>query len=121
LGVYPSGVRTGSRFHLGVDSAVETETGDNDNDKNNDPVWEACCVLDQLERLEQQARNPLKAEHKFGRMQSVSWLDALTKARNEAILEEFISSREVSCTFLCSEVLEQHERDLIRAPIRSIR
>lgn len=97
MGVYPIGVRTGSRFRLGVDSAVETDTSDYDkSDNNSDPVWEACCVLDQLERLEQQARNPSKAEQKFGRMQSVSWLDALTKARNEAILEEFISSREVS-------------------------
>jgi predicted RecB family nuclease len=101
---------------------LETDTSDYDKSENNsDPVWEACCVLDQLERLEQQARNPSKAEHKFGRMQSVSWLDALTKARNEAILEEFFSSQEVSYASLMFRFLEQRARDLTLDFIRSIR
>jgi hypothetical protein len=99
--VYPLGVRTGSRFRLGVDTSANINTKDEDDDDNRDPVWEACCVLDKLERLEQRARRSNKAEQ----MQSVSWLDALTKARNEAILEDFISSREVSCALSVLNVL----------------
>jgi hypothetical protein len=78
---------------------------DDDVEEDDDPVWEACCVLDRLERLEHQNRlfakqlgqlsSASSEPAAFGKVPSVPWLDALSKARAEAVLQEFVASQEV--------------------------
>jgi len=63
-----------------------------------DPIWKACCVLDQLERFEQRARQPgtgasgstghasAPTTTRFGQIPSVPWLDGLMKERAQQIL-----------------------------------
>jgi hypothetical protein len=86
-----------------------------EDDDEDDPVWEACLVLDRLERWERRNRAPAKLAAPaplppsvsappepgpalLGRVPAVPWLDALSKARAEAVLREFCasSSREVN-------------------------
>jgi hypothetical protein len=90
---------------LGTRPGAGAEDGDDDDEE--DPVWEACRVLDQLERLERQARAFTKLPSStlssadpvlFGRIPSVPWLDALSKARAEAVLRDLFASQEVRTT-----------------------
>jgi len=59
-----------------------------DNFDDDDPVWKASCVLDQLERFEEWARQPAVAQQPpaFGQLPSVPWLDALSKRRAQEVL-----------------------------------
>lgn len=64
-----------------------------------DPVWTSCCILDQLNRMEQRSRrNPSSSSSsavyhhnpndEFGQVPSVPWLDAMLKERAEKIIAE---------------------------------
>ena len=90
--------------------AASSHTSNSDED-DEDPVWKAVLVLEQLEQMEARMRsNPhhLPNEATFGNIPSVSWLDALMKERalkelNEALLDGPVCVCILgccSCTFL---------------------
>ena len=58
---------------------------------DDDPVWKAYCVLDQLDRFD----NPAGSTLSFGDIPPVSWLDQYEKTVAERTLEEAKANRQV--------------------------
>jgi Phosphoinositide 3-kinase C2 len=66
-------------------------------DDQQDPVWKACCILDQLSRLEKQSRSPtMNNNDDFGNIPCVPWLDSMLKVRAEQIIAEASIGSDVS-------------------------
>lgn len=65
--------------------AVLTDKSDDSKFEENDPVWKASLVLDQLKKHEK--RGPVAA---FGEMNSIPWLDGLVKEQAKAILQQAV-------------------------------
>jgi len=67
---------------------------DND-DNDDDPVWKAVLMLDQLERMEARARIKPASGEVFGEVPSVPWLDALQKERAKQIIADAMADGDV--------------------------
>ena len=69
-----------------------TRNSSSDNlDDDDDPIWKASCILDQLQRFEESARSPSNKSERlnsFGQVPSVPWLDAMMKERASDILAQ---------------------------------
>lgn len=65
-------------------------------EKDDDLIWKASCIMDQLERFEEKARTPIKPAvdgyTSFGQTPSVPWLDVVMKERVKDILADESSS-----------------------------
>ena len=67
-----------------------------------DPVWKASKILDQLERMEKSKADSISnrsGSTTFGEIQSVPWLDKMTKDYCEQTLSEARAKNEVSQIF----------------------
>jgi len=74
----------------------DTKTDDDD-----DPVWRAVLMLDQLERMEARARTSPPAAQVFGEIPSVPWLDALQKERAKQVIAEAFADGNVRSRSAC--------------------
>ena len=77
------------------------ENRDNTEWQIEDPVWKASKILDQLERMEKSKAADATTNHRggfttFGEVQSVPWLDKMTKDYCEQTLSEARAKNEVS-------------------------
>lgn len=80
---------------FGIDSKND-EKQDYSNDQQ-DPVWKACCILDQLSRIEERARSStMNNNDDFGNIPSVPWLDNMLKARAEQMIADASLDSDVS-------------------------
>ena len=70
-----------------VGSNEEEDSGDDD------PVWQAIGVRDELERMEQRA---MTNNDTFGQIPSVPWLDNLEKERAKKIIAQALQQKDVS-------------------------
>jgi len=76
-------------------------TNEKEDSNDDDPVWQAVLLLDELERMEERARTNLGATDTFGQIPSVPWLDKLEKERAKKIIAEAMQEKDVSdCSWL---------------------
>jgi hypothetical protein len=86
-------------------SNISTNEGDDDDE---DPVWKAVVVLDQLEQMETRARTHPHIsgnENNFGQIPSVPWLDAMMKERAKREISEALVDGPVCLQDICSALL----------------
>jgi hypothetical protein len=65
-------------------------------ESENDPVWKASYVLDQLDRFEERARTAPATVNAFGQAPSVPWLDAIQKERAKQVIADAAFEENVS-------------------------
>ena len=69
--------------------------------EENDPVWQAILLLDNLERMEDRARANLGATDTFGQTPYVPWLDNLEKERAKNVIAEALEQKNVCYSSMC--------------------
>lgn len=70
---------------------LHSSNNDDTNNDDNDPIWKASCILDQLRRFEESALSPSNKSERlnaFGQVPSVPWLDAIMQERAGDILAQ---------------------------------
>jgi phosphatidylinositol 3-kinase len=68
-------------------------TNDASYDEDDDPVWKAVVILDQIQRMEARRRTqPALSDETFGEIPSIPWLDQLQKARSEQIIADTLAN-----------------------------
>lgn len=70
--------------------------GSEDRGDDDDPVWEAVVLLDELERMKERARANIGAVETFGQTPIVPWLDSLEEERAKQVIAEALKEKDAS-------------------------
>ena len=89
------------------------QKGDPTEWQENDPVWKASRILDQLNRFEESkvdAVTTVGTTKAFGHIPSVPWLDAIAKDHCEKVLDDAKEKAEVSIDIVARFVTSRNTR-----------